>query len=327
VAYEFGTPSRFQLSAYLSPRPLYLAGSLDQCGFLDGAYVCNPDWQRESVILITYCENHATMSFASPTKESFVRFEARKCSMVRWGWFIRNPVCEENMVDANEKLRMEFNQWATEGRGEDMESHHVSIASQTLARMALKTGDRVLELSCGTGWATRLLALAVEGGPGMAVGLDISDEMIARARAGSRDVENAMFVVAPAEEIPWQDEYFEKALAIESFYYYPDQEAVLREVYRVLAPGGMFYILINLYNENPYSLRWVNELKTPVHARSEAEYGEMLRAQGFTEVEIAHVPDMTETPEQYSGKWFANADELRKFKQIGALLLIARKPE
>ena len=41
---------------------------------------------------------------------------------------------------------------------------------------------------------------------------------------------------------------------------------------------------------------------------------------------IAHIPDLTATPEQYSGPWFANADELREFKRIGALLLVARKP-
>ncbi len=231
------------------------------------------------------------------------------------------------MADRNETLRTEFNQWAVQGRGEEMERHHDSIAGQTIARMALKPGDRVLDLGCGTGWVTRCLAEAVEGGMGMAVGLDISDEMIARARAASISVENVLFVVAAAEEIPWREEYFESALSIESFYYYPDQEAVLRELYRVLVPGGRLFILINLYKENPYSLRWVEELKVPVHVRSEAEYEKMLRAQGFTGIAIAHIPDLTSAPEQYSSACFANADELREFKRIGALLLLASKPE
>jgi len=39
------------------------------------------------------------------------------------------------------------------------------------------------------------------------------------------------------------------------------------------------------------------------------------------------IPDRTPTPETYSGKWFKNAEELREFKRIGALLLIARKPD
>lgn len=231
------------------------------------------------------------------------------------------------MMDANEKLRSEFNQWAAQGRGEEMEGHHISIATQAIARMALKAGERVLDLSCGVGWATRLLAQTVEGGQGIAVGVDVSEEMIARARAASRDVENLLFAIAPAEEIPWRDEYFEKVLSIESFYYYQDQEAVLRELYRVLVPGGFLYILINLYQENPYSLRWAKELKVPVHVRSEIEYESMLRAQGFTDTGIAHIPDLTATPEKYNGDWFANAEELREFKRIGALLLVARKPE
>jgi len=231
------------------------------------------------------------------------------------------------MADANEDLRTEFNQWASQGRGEEMEAHHTSIARQTIAQMALRPGDRVLDLGCGAGWATRLLARAVEGGPGMAVGQDISDEMIARARAASVDIDNVLFAVGAADEIPWRDEYFEKVLSIESFYYYPDQEAVLRELNRVLVPGGTLFILINLYKENPYSLRWVEQLKVSVHARSEVEYEAMLRSQGIAEIVVEHVPDLTETPDEYSGTWFANATELREFKRIGALLLMARKPE
>jgi SAM-dependent methyltransferase len=231
------------------------------------------------------------------------------------------------MADANEKLRVEFNEWAVQGRGTEMESHHLSIAGQTIALMALKAGDRVLDLGCGAGWATRLLAEAVQGGQGMAAGLDISEEMIARARAGARDVENVLFAIAAADEIPWMDEYFESALSIESFYYYPEQEAVLRELYRVLIPGGSLFSLINLYKENPYSLGWAEQLKVAVHVRSETDYAEMLRAQGFTGVRSTHIADLTATPEQYSGAWFANAEELREFKRIGALLLEARKPE
>lgn len=231
------------------------------------------------------------------------------------------------MADANEKLRAEFNDWAAEGRGEEMEAHHISIASQTLARMDLQPGQRVLDLGCGAGWATRLLAQAVEGGPGMAVGQDISDEMIARARAASVEQENILFTVGAADEVPWREDYFDRILSIESFYYYPDQESVLRELYRVLAPGGRLFILINLYKENPYSLRWVSELKVPVHARSEAEYAAMLKAAGFSGINLVRVPDLTPTPEEYSGKWFANAEELKDFKRIGALLLEAGKPE
>ncbi len=227
--------------------------------------------------------------------------------------------------DADDRLRAEFNQWAAAGRGEEMEQHHASITAQTLERMALRRGERVLDLGCGAGWATLLMARAVAGDGGHAVGLDISDEMIARARDAAGDLENVMFVHAAADELPWQDEYFDKVLSVESFYYYPDQEAVLRELLRVIAPGGQVFILVNLYKENPYSLRWVDELKVKVHVRSEAEYLEMLGRCGFVEAEAGRIPDLTPTPEIYSGKWFKDAAELREFKRIGALLLRARR--
>ncbi len=233
-------------------------------------------------------------------------------------------------MSAEDQVRDEFNRWAEAGRGEEMERHHIDIAEKTIRLMDPRPGERVLDLSCGTGWATRLLARLVADGPkgfGQVVGLDISDEMIRRARAASQDFDNVMYVWGSAQQIPWQENFFDKVLSIEAFYYFPDQERVLAELFRVLAPRGRFYILINLYKDNPYSLRWVEELKVPVHARSEAEYVQLIRAHAFEEVQAIRIPDDTPTPDEYTGKWFANAAELREFKRIGALLLTARKPD
>lgn len=228
-----------------------------------------------------------------------------------------------------QRLQEEFNRWAEEGRGEEMERHHISIAEQTMRLMELKPGDRVLDLGCGAGWATRIVARMVaseDSRSGQVLGLDVSDEMVRRARAQSREFENIMYVWGSAAEIPWQEDFFDKVLSIESFYYYPDQDKALDELMRVMAPGGRMFILINLYKDNPYSLRWVDELKVPVHVLSEQEYLELLKKHGFTNVEARRIPDLTPTPEEYTGKWYANAAELREFKRIGALLLIGSKP-
>jgi len=233
----------------------------------------------------------------------------------------------ENITNTDEHMRREFNEWAAAGRGEEMEQHHSSITQQTLELMKLKPGQRVLDLGCGAGWASRLLAQRVGGGehPGQVVSLDVSDEMIRRARAASTQLDNLLFVVGSAQQIPWQEDYFDKVLSVESFYYYGDQGGALDELRRVMAPGGELYILINLYKDNHYSLRWVGELQVPVQVKSEQEYIEMLKAHGYEGVRAERIPDLSPTPEEYSGKWFKDAEELRDFKRIGALLLVGRK--
>lgn len=224
---------------------------------------------------------------------------------------------------ADQKLQQEFNQWAAAGRGDEMEDHHSDITEQTLALMDLQPGDQILDLGCGTGWASRRMARVAVAGE--VIGLDVADEMLRRAQQASSAFKNIRYVWGSAEKIPAADNSFSKVLSVESFYYYADQGKALDELRRVMAPGGRLFILINLYKDNHYSLRWVTELKVPVQALSEAEYKALLEKHGFSNVQARRIPDRSPTPEIYSGKWFKNAGELRDFKSIGALLLIGEK--
>jgi len=230
----------------------------------------------------------------------------------------------------DERLQQEFNRWAEQGEGPKMENHHLAITEKTMRRMDLRPGERVLDLGCGSGWASRLLARLVADSPsglGQVVGVDISDEMIRHARAGSKDFDNVMFVVGSAAQIPWEENFFDKVLSVESFYYYPDQDRALSELFRVMAPKGRLFILINLYKDNPYSLQWVPKLKVPVHVRSAEEYVELLQKHAFENIEYAQIPDDTPTPENYQTTSFHSLDDLKAFKRVGALLLMASKPD
>src|SRR5882672_10001770 len=235
----------------------------------------------------------------------------------------------EKPPSPDERLQQEFNRWADAGEGEKMERHHLDITEKAMRLMELRAGERVLDMGCGSGWATRLLARMVSEGPdgfGQVIGVDISDEMVRQARAASKDFENIMFVVGSAAQIPWEENFFDKALSVESFYYYPDQDRALAELFRVMAPHGRMFILINLYRDNEYSLQWVDKLKVPVHVRSAAEYVSLLQQHGFDNVEWRQIPDDTPTPDDYKTKSFRSLDDLRAFKRKGALLVIASKP-
>jgi ubiquinone/menaquinone biosynthesis C-methylase UbiE len=228
-----------------------------------------------------------------------------------------------------DRLQQEFNRWADNGEGAKMERHHLDITKKTMRRMDLRPGERVLDLGCGSGWATRLLARTVGNGPQgsrLVVGVDISDEMVRQAQDASKTFDNVTFVVGSAAQIPWEEDFFDKVLSVESFYYYPDQDKALTELFRVMAPHGRLFILINLYTDNQYSLQWVPKLKVPVHVRSAAEYVDLLKKHAFENVEYAQIPDDTPTPENYQTTSFHSLDDLKAFKRVGALLLMASKP-
>src|SRR3954463_6730560 len=118
-----------------------------------------------------------------------------------------------------DQLKNEFNEWAEAGRGDEMERHHMPIFEPTLPLMDVKPTDRVLDLGCGSGWATRLIAKRFH--PKKIVGIDISDEMVRRAEEQSKGIANIEFRQGAAEEIPAADNSFDKIFSIESFYYWP----------------------------------------------------------------------------------------------------------
>lgn len=228
------------------------------------------------------------------------------------------------MSESNpELLREEFNRWAEAGRGDGMEQDHLPITLPVLEKMRLAATDNVLDLGCGSGWLSRRISQRVP--EGRVVGMDISDEMIRLARRNSIEHDNLLFVTGEVGEIPWEPNFFTHAISVESAYYWPDPASGIREIHRVLRPGGAAWILINYYRDNAHCHQWGALLAIPTHLLSAAEWTELFRAAGFADVSHKRIADPSPSPETYTGRWFRDATQLRAFKAEGALLVRAGK--
>jgi len=153
------------------------------------------------------------------------------------------------------------------------------------------------------------------------VGMDVSDEMIRRARSASVDFENLMFVTGEVAEIPWEPNFFSRVISIESSYYWPDPAAGIREIFRVLRPGGSAWILINYYRDNPHCHQWGDLLAVKTHLLSAEQWCDLFRGAGFTDAAHERIADPSPTPDVYASRWFRDAAQLRAFKAEGALLI------
>lgn len=223
----------------------------------------------------------------------------------------------------NGTLREEFNRWAEAGRGEGMERDHLPITSPVLEKMGLAATDNLLDVGCGTGWLSRRLAAMVP--EGRVVGMDISDEMIRVARRTSQEFENVLFVTGEVGEIPWEGNFFSHAISVESAYYWPEPTAGIKEIFRVLRPGGRAWMLINYYKDNLDCHQWDELLAVKTHLLPAEEWSGMFREAGFVGVAHERVVDPSPSPEEYSGRWFRDAAQLKAFKAEGALLVYGEK--
>lgn len=117
------------------------------------------------------------------------------------------------------------------------------LANRFLENAALRRGERVLDVACGTGIVARLAAERVGKG-GAVTGIDVNPGMLAVARSVTPGDLSIAWHQANAEELPLPDEAFDVVLSQLSLQFVDDKVAALREMRRVLVPGGR--VLVNV---------------------------------------------------------------------------------
>jgi ubiquinone/menaquinone biosynthesis C-methylase UbiE len=113
------------------------------------------------------------------------------------------------------------------------------FAERLVADLEIAPGSAVLDVACGTGVASRLAARAA-GPNGTVTGVDIGPAMLAVARSQPAEPGSApiAYLEGSALELPLADSSFDYAICHHGFQFFPDRRAAIRELRRVLRPGG-----------------------------------------------------------------------------------------
>ena len=158
------------------------------------------------------------------------------------------------------------------------------------ALITLEPGQTVLDLGSGGGIDVLLSAKRV-GPTGKAYGVDMTDEMLALARENQRKAgaPNVEFLKGTIEAIPLPDNSVDVVISNCVINLSGDKDAVFREAFRVLKPGGRFAVSdVVVRGDVPAEIRRSMELWVGciAGALEEAEFATRLRAAGFSDVEV-----------------------------------------
>lgn len=114
---------------------------------------------------------------------------------------------------------------------------------RTVRRLALRPGDAVLDVCCGTG-ASALPAAEAVGPAGSVVAVDLAERLLerGRAKAAARGLRNVDFRVGDMTALGFPDRSFDAVVIVFGIFFVPDMEEQVRELLRMIKPGGVLAV-------------------------------------------------------------------------------------
>lgn len=169
-----------------------------------------------------------------------------------------------------------------------MNQSHDTMTGWGLGHVTIESQFNILDVGCGGGRTIEKLAAIVDAG--LIHGIDYAEGSIAVSRAHNAQLIKAGRVViqkASVSHLPFADDTFDLATAIETQYYWPDLIGDMREILRVLKPGGKLVVIAEMYKGGKYdSLKWpVMWLLRSSHL-GVSDHRELFASAGYMNVEI-----------------------------------------
>ena len=172
-----------------------------------------------------------------------------------------------------------------------MNLSHSRMTNWGLQQLIVPENAMILDVGCGGGGTVHTLATLAPAGK--VVGLDYSPASVAVSRATNADdiaAGRVQIEQGSVEALPFPDCTFDVVTAVETHYYWPDLPANVREILRVLKPGGTFALIAETYRGGPF--RFLYGIVMPLLRAaflSDVEHRDLLTQAGFTEVATRHV--------------------------------------
>ena len=159
---------------------------------------------------------------------------------------------------------------------------HAPLTNWGLSLVEIHDGWTMLDIGCGGGATLKRLLMRSKGA--QVYGIDISEESVAKARKVNAEVlDRQVFVTqGSAEKLPYDDNKFDLVTAVETVYFWPDLPNCLKEVRRVVKPGGRFAIMVEVLENDSV---WT-DVVDGMTAYSPEQLKEMLDEAGFVKTEL-----------------------------------------
>jgi ubiquinone/menaquinone biosynthesis C-methylase UbiE len=168
---------------------------------------------------------------------------------------------------------------------------HAKMTDWALDQVTIPKNATLLDIGCGGGRTIqRLAALAPDG---EVVGLDNSATSVATSReTNAKEIQAGRVRIEQGSvaAMPFPDGTFDIVTAVETHYYWPDLPANVREIFRVLKPGGTFLLIAETYKGGP--LRFLYGIVMPLLGAAfltDSEHRDLLLQAGFADVVTKHV--------------------------------------
>lgn len=171
-----------------------------------------------------------------------------------------------------------------------MNSRHSGVTDWGMGHVSVGKGDTVLDVGCGGGkTVAKLAAIASEG---KVYGIDYSEESVgASRRNNARKIEEGRVEIrqASVSRLPFGDGMFDLVTGVETHFWWPDLRGDVREVCRVVKPGGTLILIAEVYGKSMTKTGQLAEkyaARTGMKLLSVDEHRALLEEAGFSDVRV-----------------------------------------